>query len=320
MLKCLAILAAWLSCAWIMAGQADKNSRPNPQPTKQEQPTLHTANGEQSQAIPTDNKDKPDNASKGRNTSFEWPKWTGDSNWWLVIIAGLTGGVIGWQSWETRKAAEATKEAANAAYGSLSFAEAQMELMMEEKRARLDLNVERTNLEVEVAGGDLVHLIATVSVRNIGESKAFIGRTSGTLITKLRNEPREDSDYSPLDFPEQFIEPDKPPIAVKVYCFPTITTATFAECLEGGTSTLHFFGFIEYETLGLWRRKEFGYDWKILDRNSGLAGLYGLSDPYPNSPRPARDRITYGYWSANEEKEKPEYRISSEPDGEQNPN
>jgi hypothetical protein len=191
--------------------------------------------------------------------------------------------------------------------------------MREKERARLELNVERTNLEIEVAGKDLVHLIAIVSVRNIGESKAFIGRTSATLITKLRNEPLGDIDYSPLDLPEQFIEPDKPPVVVKVYCFPTSTTATFAECLEGGTFTLHFFGFIEYETLGLWRRKEFGYDWNVLDRHSGLAGLYGLSDPYPNSPRPDRERITYGYWSANEEKEKPEYPISGESGGE-NPN
>jgi hypothetical protein len=29
-----------------------------------------------------------------------------DSNWWLVIVAALTGGVIGWQSIETRKAAQ----------------------------------------------------------------------------------------------------------------------------------------------------------------------------------------------------------------------
>lgn len=37
-----------------------------------------------------------------------------DSNWWLVIIAGLTGGVIGWQSWETRKAAQAARNSVSA--------------------------------------------------------------------------------------------------------------------------------------------------------------------------------------------------------------
>jgi len=37
------------------------------------------------------------------------------SNWALVLVAIVTAGVIGWQSWETRKAAEAAKEAADAA-------------------------------------------------------------------------------------------------------------------------------------------------------------------------------------------------------------
>jgi len=32
----------------------------------------------------------------------------------LVVIAGLTGGVIGWQSWETRKAASAASKSADA--------------------------------------------------------------------------------------------------------------------------------------------------------------------------------------------------------------
>jgi hypothetical protein len=194
--------------------------------------------------------------------------------------------------------------------------------MREKERARLELNVQRTNLDVEVAGDDLVHLIATISVRNIGASKAFIGRTSGTLITRLRNEALGDSDdYSPLEFPEQVIAPDQSPVPIRVYCFPSTTAQTFAECLEEGTFNLHFFGFIEYETLGFWRRKEFGYDWKVLDRHSGLGGLYGLTDFYPNSPRPAKDRITYGYWQPNEERDKPEYPISGEHESEdQNPN
>ncbi|HEY1221106.1 MAG TPA: hypothetical protein VGF03_19345, partial [Bryobacteraceae bacterium] len=142
----------------------------------------------------------------------------------------------------------------------------------------------------------------------------------GTMMSKLRNEPLSgDDDYSPLDLPEQFLDPDKDPVPIKVYFFPTSTAKTFAECLEDGTYTLHFFGFIEYETLGFWRRKEFGYDWKILER--GLGGMIGLSDPYPNSPRPARDRIAYGYWQPNEERDKPEYPISGDhEDAEENPN
>jgi len=228
--------------------------------------------------------------------------------WWDILVAWpegittwaiiLTLGAISWQAFEARKSTDVARDAVNAAYVSVTFAEAQWKLMIEEKRARLDLSLQHTGLDVEVAGEDLIHLIATFSVRNIGASKAFIGRTSGTLITRLRNEALGDyDDYSSLDLSERVIVPDQLPVPIKVYCFPTTTARTFAECLEEGTFTLHFFGFIEYETLGFWRRKEFGYEWKIIDRNSGLGGLYGLSDPYPNSPRPAKDRITYGYWS-----------------------
>ena len=45
------------------------------------------------------------------NTAIEGVKvWWRDSNWWLVIIAFGTACVIGWQSWETRKAAQGAKQ------------------------------------------------------------------------------------------------------------------------------------------------------------------------------------------------------------------
>jgi hypothetical protein len=256
------------------------------------------------------------------NAARHEPRWYRLFGWpegittWAILLTLLA---LAEQTSQTRRAADAAAESANAAYGSVTFAEAQLDLMREKERARLEVNVEHTDLEVEVDGKDISHLIATVSIRNIGESKAFIGRTSATLITKLRSEPLGDTGFSPLDLPEKFIEPDKPPVIAKVYCFPTETAATFAECLEGGTYSLHFFGFIQYETLGFWRRKEFGYDWKIVDRHSALSGLYGLSDPYPNSPMPDKDRIAFGYWFPSEEREKPEYPISGDTEGE-NPN
>ncbi|MGA2992689.1 MAG: hypothetical protein ABSD88_19645 [Candidatus Korobacteraceae bacterium] len=263
---------------------------------------------------PAENKENPQRHLPRWHRFFSWPE--GITAWAIF----LTLMAIAEQTKQTAKAAKAAQDSANAAYGSVRFAEAQWELTREKERARLDVDARHTTLDVEVAGDDLVHLIATVSVRNIGASRAFIGCTSGTMITKLRNETLGgDDDYSPLDLPEQFFDPDKDAVPIKVYCFPTATAKTFAECLEDGTYTLHFFGFIEYETLGFWRRKEFGYDWEILER--GLGGMLGLSDPYPNSPRPAKDRIAYGYWKPNEDKDRPEYPISGDhEDAEENPN
>jgi hypothetical protein len=240
------------------------------------------------------------------NAARHLPRWYRMFGW----PEGITAWAILLTLFAIVEQTSATKDATNAAYGSLTFAEAQFELMKAKERARLDLNVERNDLEVEVAGEHILHLTSTLSIRNVGESKAFVGVLRGILATNLSNQPLEDVGVAMLDLPDRVLEPNKPPIAGKAYCFPEPTALTFAECLENGTYSLHFVGFIEYETMGLWWRKEFGYDWKILNRDSGLGGLYGLSDPYPNSPRPARDRIAYGYWSPNEEKEKPEYPIS----------
>lgn len=41
--------------------------------------------------------------------------WWSDSGWWLVIIAGVTGIFIGWQAWETKKAAKGARDSAIAA-------------------------------------------------------------------------------------------------------------------------------------------------------------------------------------------------------------
>jgi hypothetical protein len=106
MRKRLAMLIVWLFFAGIMLGQSAKNPSPKSQPTKQEQPALHSSNGENSQTS-VGNKETPHNGiAPDRNTSCEWPRWMRDPNWWLVIIAGLTGCMIGWQSWATKNAAK----------------------------------------------------------------------------------------------------------------------------------------------------------------------------------------------------------------------
>src|ERR1035441_28065 len=123
MLKRLTILAVLAICAGIVSGQTNRNTSPNQQPTKQEQPALHSANGEQGQG-------KATGVSQGWYASLKWPEWLHDSNWWLVTIAGCTGLVIGWQSFETRKAAQGAKENAESTA-------AQIEIMKSKERARV---------------------------------------------------------------------------------------------------------------------------------------------------------------------------------------
>jgi hypothetical protein len=90
------MLAVFLA-AGMMACQSNQDTRPNPEPAKQKQPAFHPTNREQGQAEAGNDKAKPDGISQRRDASFKWPEWMGDSNWWVVIIAALTGSVIGLQ-------------------------------------------------------------------------------------------------------------------------------------------------------------------------------------------------------------------------------
>lgn len=126
------MIAVWALYAWVVACQPNKDARPNPEPAKQEQPALPSTNGEQGQAKATNNKGKPNDISQGRDTSFKWPQCTGDSNWWLVIIAAITGGVIGWQGWQTRKAAQAGEISANSALAQIPLMKDSLEAIQQQ--------------------------------------------------------------------------------------------------------------------------------------------------------------------------------------------
>jgi hypothetical protein len=103
MRKYLLSLVVFAIMAVSVFGQTDKNTRTNIEPAKQERLSLNATNGEQGRDNYGNNKGKPDSASQGRDASFKWPQWMQDSNWWLVIISALTGGIICCQFWEIRR-------------------------------------------------------------------------------------------------------------------------------------------------------------------------------------------------------------------------
>jgi len=235
--------------------------------------------------------------------------------WWDILVAWpegittwaiiLTLGAISWQAFEARKSTDVARDAVNAAYGSVTFAEAQWKLMIEEKRARLEVDVDRRTLTVESESGVyLRHLIATLKIRNIGESKAYIRRAEGILITKAPDAPLEPDShlFNSLDIPTP-LEPHPDATEIKVYLFLDDTKLeTFADCLDESILSLHLSGFIEYQTLGICYRKEFRYRWMTVT-NFSTGKMLGLTEPfYPNSPKHASDRIRYGSWWRDEEK------------------
>jgi hypothetical protein len=56
-----------------------------------------------------------ESAQKAEAPKSSPPHWYTSSEWWLVIVAALTAGFIGWQSRETARAAKATQLAAESA-------------------------------------------------------------------------------------------------------------------------------------------------------------------------------------------------------------
>lgn len=86
--------------------------------------------------------------------------WWIESDWWLVGIGAVTAAVICWQSWETRKAAQASK--------------ASVAMVLSKERARLTIKVWRHLWRQSGAIGE--HLVAPAvefQVMNWGPTHAF---------------------------------------------------------------------------------------------------------------------------------------------------
>ena len=101
-----------------------------------------------------------------------------DPNWWLVIVASLTGLFIGWQAWETRKSAESTAK--------------QGALQREMLRPRLTISNILGDTYAEAANGRQVFI--RVKISNSGGMPAY-GVSVETWIEFLERD-RTDSKLS----------------------------------------------------------------------------------------------------------------------------
>ncbi len=124
-------------------------------------------------------------APKSNQQMNHWYTSLQDPNWWLVIVAAGTGGVVSWQAWETRKAAEATLRAAKATEATVTFVGQQTELQIHERRGIIRLSCEP--IEVDHTGTERF-LVGTLKLTNIGDSALQIRDGNGGLfIEKFEN-------------------------------------------------------------------------------------------------------------------------------------
>lgn len=239
---------------------------------------------------------------------LSWPE--GITTWALLA----TLGAIIWQAVETRRAAKATAESANAAYGSVVWAQAQWELMKEKERARLEVK-SGSPLTIDRVL-NLWAINTNIKLRNIGSSRAFITGAGGAMILKDGNGTysRELGDFDTLSLPDQFVDPSDTTIEIPLTLLPAgfeqdFTIGQFADDLHEGNKSIALHGFIEYDTLSMRFRKDFGYTWRVFDGLGYLAGLIGSV----GGTQTAEERIGEGYWTIDPGKERPEYPVSRSP-------
>lgn len=218
---------------------------------------------------------------------FGWPE--GITAWAIL----LTLIAIAEQTNQTRRAADAGADAANAAYGSVRFAEAQFELMKEERRARI--SIKAIGIQVQDPGSELWNLVTNIEIRNLGQTRAFIKRTKGEFVMSAYGEERpQEDDLSMLYLPEEYIDPDTAPVVVSLHPCSLLPTSlkVLADDLYESRRMLQIHGFIEYETLGMKLTEEFRYFWMT---GNVLGGMFGEEEKNLSDVK----RVEQGYWLDN---------------------
>lgn len=244
-----------------------------------------------------------------------WPE--GIATW--AFLATL--GAIIWQAVETRRAATATAEAAIATYRSVAFAEAQFDLLKEKERGRLDIQSGKLSIVHFGDKSEGWYLVGKIKARNIGQARAFVVHSIAKLSPSGTGEvyPEYDS-YGQIPFADSFVDPCNTFEELAFMHFPPEEEKIrfLAEDLHASRRRINLYGSVDYETLGMRFRKEFGFMWIVADPSFYLGGLAGVTADPPSEEH----KITLGYWAVDPQKDKPEYPISrnSEQGDPQNPN
>lgn len=210
--------------------------------------------------------DSKNNSSDASNeTNCHPPQWYAALKRpeWLQLIAAVIGiFVIGWQSWETRRAAKATEISAKAAKDNI-------DLLISKERARLRVNLEELDLSPQVNG--VYEVKFTVSI--FGTTPAFIIDTKcvafETPLEYIANEEMGEAVMFPLNFVPAVIPTGSEPIqefAIFHFASDGNSDAIMAE-IEADRLFVEIRGFIIYkDVFDRERETRFRYVWKYRDK------------------------------------------------------
>lgn len=264
MRKWLAIFGLLLAASRAVPSQPDKTSDSKKQPAETSQTAVIPANSPNRQASrqPDQTKPEPDP-----------PKWYAPlerPDWWLVIVAALTGGVIGWQAWETRKAAQGAKGNAEAAFS-------QMRLIREKERARIGVDLD--DLKLNVVPGPHTAIEVGWSATLYGQTDAFIYNSQCFAEVEGQNLPEHlKPAWGEMVGLPRVISCDRRNIKGIVLIHPPrpypFDYAALSDRLVSGDQTVICVGFVEYSDVfgGKWIFR-FKRRWKFFGPSKELGGI-----------------------------------------------
>jgi hypothetical protein len=220
---------------------------------------------------------------------LHWYTFLQDSNWWLVIVAALTGFAVASQAIHTRRAADASLAQLHAATS----------------RERAVINVQPKGMGVIAdLHRDYWFLESEIGLRNVGMGRAHI--LNGKASIKLRfdrEKPRfEDAHTDNFKIVDDFVPANMPPespiVEKFLYMVQGLSVTEQADQIFPGTVVPYISGFVEYATAGTAFRRNFHYSWNSRGRNRAKDFLFyrALYSIYPNTPPSDQERICAGTW------------------------
>ena len=183
----------------------------------------------------------------------------------LVIIAALTGGVVGWQSWETRRFAKATLK--------------QVDHMVASERARLSVKFPPDNplLEPSMISDEESIVELFIDIINDGETMASDVEAFGymEISDSLKGSLYREEKGSELEIPRvirdaKIENPIRVSLKPKICDGPDVVENDLVEKIKHGSVFMEMIGEISYnEIFGGSHCTPFHYLWQVRGNDAG---------------------------------------------------
>jgi hypothetical protein len=201
-----------------------------------------------------------DKEAAPKDSSPRWYTPLKRPDWWLVIIAALTGLAIAYQAREMRRATKEMEKSSKAAADNI-------ELFISKERARLLVAIKYDEASFQfdqlkpLAPLDVVWEVVKIEISQHGPTKAFnvVGRAVSLLSTSKL--PLQSRVLEAMSLPA-IIEGVSSPIVEAIHI--PISNADELDEIQNERLFVHMFGEITYEDVfGRTHRTPFRYMWKI---------------------------------------------------------